>query len=99
MVWPVAQVAQTPPAQAAPAMHWALLVQLVRQAVAPHTKALQAVVVAAGQPPAPSQVAGLVATPFVQLPARHEVPAPGKTHEALVPVQVAAQAPVPAQAA
>jgi len=51
--------------------------QLVLQAFAPHTYALQLVCCDAGQRPAPSQVVAAEATPFEQLAARHWLSAGG----------------------
>jgi hypothetical protein len=80
---------QVVPEQKSPEMQSVSAAQLVLQAVAPHTSGVQLVVVAAGQLPAPSQLAAAVATPFAQLAARHEV-----VEGALAQAPPAAQAPV-----
>ena len=52
---------------AAPKTHWLLAEQLVRQEIAPQVNGLQGVVEILGQVPVPSQEAGLVWTPPLQL--------------------------------
>jgi hypothetical protein len=96
-VWPDVQVVHRPLAQAAPETHCVLLVQLVAQAVAPHTYLPQLWTVAVGQLPAPSQLAASVWDPLAQLADRQLVL--GNTHDAEVPLQVPAQVPLPLQAA
>ena len=54
-------------------------------------------VVAAGQLPAPSQLAALVCTPAAQLCARQLVLEPGRVQAALVPSHEPAHVPEPAQ--
>src|SRR5579862_2231453 len=54
-------------------MQSALVVHESLHAVAPQTYAPHDVLTGAGQEPAPLQLAAAVATPFVQLAARHEV--------------------------
>jgi hypothetical protein len=58
--------------------------QLVLQAVAPHTYGLQAAVADEGQSPVPLHDAEAVCVPAVQLAARHEVPDPGYAHALVV---------------
>jgi hypothetical protein len=97
-VRPLPQVVQVPPTQAAPLTHWLLSVQAARQAVAPQMKGVQPRVLAAGQFPAPSQLAASVPVPVAQLAARQLTVVAGNTQAAPAPVQVDAQVPVPAQA-
>jgi ribonuclease E len=80
---------QVVPEQKSPAMQSVSAPQVVLQAVAPQTSGVQLVVVAAGQLPAPSQLAAATATPLAQLAARHDVVA-----GALAQAPPAAQAPV-----
>lgn len=91
------QAVQTPLTQAAPETHWLLLEHVVTQAVEPQTNWLQPFVTAAGQLPAPSQLAAAVWVPLEQLAARQFVDAPGKTHDVDEPLQVLAQVPLPLQ--
>ena len=53
--------------------HWVSAEQVVRQAVAPHTRGEHAVVTGAGHAPEALQLAAAVATPLAQLADRHEV--------------------------
>jgi hypothetical protein len=63
IVCPAPQTVQTPLTQVAPEMHWALLVQLVRQDEVPQANSLQLWVTARGQLPAPLHVAAKVSVP------------------------------------
>jgi hypothetical protein len=96
-LFPAAQAVQTPPTQAAPETHWLLLVQLVSQAVAPHTNCPQLWVVAVGQLPAPLQLTAKVSVPPEQLAVPQLVDEPGKTQAVELPLQELAQLPEPEQ--
>jgi len=63
----------TPLVQVAPLAQSDATVQVVLQAVGPHTYGSQFAVLGAGQAPLPLQVAAAVATPLVQLALRQEV--------------------------
>ena len=69
-------VTHAPAEQTLPLVHWALSVQVCRQAVGPHWYLPQDPGVPAGrQVPAPSQVGGGVAVALVQVPAPQAVAA------------------------
>jgi hypothetical protein len=94
---PLVQVVQTPLTQASPERHWLLLLQLLRQEVAPQMNWPQPCVTAGGQFPAPSQPAASVCDPPEQLADRQLIEEVGKTQEADDPLQALTQTPVPMQ--
>jgi hypothetical protein len=67
----------TPAAHQYPEVQPASLVHPLAQALAPHTSGAHVCCCGDGQLPVPSQEAGRVATPPVQLPARHATDASG----------------------
>src|SRR4029079_16805698 len=77
------------PEQKSPPMQSVSTAQEILQAVDPQTSGEQLVVTAAGQAPAPLQLAAAVATPFEQLAVRHDVVLGATAH-----VPPAAQTPV-----
>ena len=96
-VWPEVQGVQTLLTQASPELHWLLLLQLVRQALAPQMNWPQPCVTAVGQFPAPSHPAASVCVPLEQLADRQDVVEVGKTQEVDDPLHALTQAPVPMQ--
>jgi hypothetical protein len=81
----------------APPAHWALVVQLVRQAFALQMYGLQVAIVTPGQLPWPSQFAGRIDVVVVgQLASRHDVV--GKVQPVAVPLQDPLHGAVPVQA-
>lgn len=73
---------------------------MVAQAAVSQVKGAQVVVVGAGQPPMPSQLAAAVATPMAHDAVRQLTVMPGKAHRSrTVPSQLPAQGAVPAHAA
>jgi hypothetical protein len=69
--WPAGFLGvQTPAEQKLPAMHWASVVQVPRQAVAPQMNSPQGWVTLGGQAPWPVQAAATVAMPALQAGAR-----------------------------
>jgi hypothetical protein len=97
-VRPAPQVEQVVPKQAAPVAQEVLAAQVVPQAVPLHANAPQAWVDGAGQLPAPSQEAALVAVVPAQLAVRHEMAVVAKTQAADMPLHDPPQGAVPVQA-